>query len=362
MEDASKEDAPPADDIPGDGDTDAGDIPDDSDKVAETSIQANMRALRKAKNELAAKAKAEQERADKLQKELEKVNTGEAIPDVLLEKEARIAELEPLEKIVKLKTSREYQERFTKPLQEIQTKLEAVAESYAIPKEVLKQALNIQNPAELNRFLMTKVHLDELGALDVKQLVNQARELTAGAIQAEQEPVAAMEKLIADAEVARLAREKEESAIVASSARKGYAQAVALDKKENLFPELVYREDDAEHNKNWAKPIDAKAQAEYGKMVKLLRESGLKRLPEELAVALARAARFLAAGPVLANTRQQALDYATAIEENTRREAAYERPAFGGGTQSRGYAPQQRDKPMTPESMADELLNTVVLR
>lgn len=305
---------------------------------------------------------AKQQRAEieaKLKETEKKLNlyeTGEILPEALQEKEQRINELERYEKLLSLKTSPHYQEKYIRPLTQIQDRLGEIAKDYAIPVEVMQQALSIENRAELNRFLSS--HFDDVGALEVKQLVDQAKALQTEAKQAEAEPQTALQKIMEEAEAARVARRKQDLQVMSQVSKDAWVDSLLEIRNEGDAVELIHKEGDTEYNQTFVDPIIKAAAQEYGKLVTLLAHNGLEKLPKDLAQALARMCQLAHASGVALHTRNEAVRRAEELETNVKRTTNYLRPQIGSAN-GHGNAPLPK-QPASPREAAEQLLNKVM--
>lgn len=262
-----------------------------------------------------------------LNEKVKKYESGETIPEPLQRLTDRVNQLEKYEKIVSFKTSPEYVEKYGKPIEESVNRLEQLAADYEVPMSEIQKAIGTENEAQLNRMLSD--NFDPVGALEVKQLVTKVRDVSKAAIQAEQDPVAAMEQL--RQENARVSQVKERQKLEAISGKSKDAWNRTLNqiKAEGKLHQLILKEGDSEHNKNYAEPILQKASGEYVKLLKGLVANGLQSLPDELADALAKMVQYSQALAIEAPARVAAEQFADELLENTRRTNSHVRPTVG---------------------------------
>lgn len=324
---------------------------------ADKSTATNFKNIRKVLHETKSVLSTKEQELQKTKEELEKYKTGEVLPDALQEKEAEIARLSKYEKIVSLKTAPEYQERYVKPLTEIQKQLTAIANDYKIPANQLISAVNVRNQAELNRFLSS--HLDDGGFLEVKQLIKQAQSLQDQAAEAEKEPVTAMQQLIEDGKRARELKMAKDRESIKTTVRNVWDEAFNEVKEEGKAIELIYKDDDPEYNKTYVEPIVKQAAQEYGKAVTMLAENGLEKMPKELGKALAKAFLLAHASATSLETRSEAVNQAEQLLRNQARSARIYRPAVGSMAPGAETTPQA-SKPTTPLEAGRGLINNVL--
>jgi len=329
--------------------------PEEEDNKAPEHIKKNIKNLRGLVKKFKDAATEKEAAYLATQAELEKYKTGEVLPQEIVQRESRIAELEKYEKIVSLRTSPEYQNTFVKPLTQIKERLGAIAQDYHLPPEVINQAVNIQNEAELNRFLSN--HFDGVGALEVKTLINNAKGIQADAFAAEQQPAQALAQLMQEQEAAITAKRMQNKQAMADISRSTWGEALANIKKEGKAHELIYKEGDPEHNQKFVDPVVGAAAGEYGKLVSMLAEHGLEQLPKDLAYALSRMTLLAHASAVAIGTRDAAMQRMDELNGALTRKTSYVRPSIGTQMAGRGgEAPTKQ--PMA--NALDSILSKVV--
>lgn len=323
------------------------------------SVTVNFKKVRKVLRETKTQLSTTQEDLKKAREELDRYKTGEVLPDALQEKEAEITRLSKYEKLLSLKTSKEYQDKFVAPLTEINSKLEEIAKDYNIPPEVMSRAMKTSNRAELNRFLAQ--HFDDVGALEVKQYINQVQDLQHKASEAEQEPQTALQQLIREGEQAREQKMLQTHKELQTTVRSIWSNTLDELAEEGKAQELIYRKDDVEHNKNIVDPIVKHASAEFGKLIKDLVAGGLERLSPEAGKALAKTFLLGSASAVAMATREAVARHADEMESNNSRLRKIYRPPVGSMTPGAETVSQER-RPMTPVEAGRGLINSVLAK
>lgn len=322
----------------------------------------NFKRLRTKLRETSTTLNTYKEENEKVKAELEKFKTGEVVPDLLQEKENEIARLSRYEKLHNLKMSPAYQEKYLKPLGTNQTKLKEIAKDYGIPDEHLdhfvNDALSFTNRADLNRFLSD--HFDEVGAMEVKDLISKTKDLQGAAREAEKEPVKMLQEIESEYERVKEIRHVERVNQIRDRSKDAWTKSLQQIRAEGRIEELIFKDNDPEHNEKWAKPIVTKAAQEYGKLVTMLAtECGIENLPDEVAYALARMTQLAHASAAAVETRNAAMQYANELETNTRRTSGMVRPPIGsaGAGSNTGAA---RPAPASPTEAAEHLISKVL--
>lgn len=331
----------------------------ESDETKEHPGAGDFKRLRGALKEANTNLAAVREEKERLQADLEKYKNGEAFPDILQEKENRIAELSRYEKLVALKTSKEYREAYIRPLSVLETKLTDYGKEYNVPPEVMNKILNAKTTPELNRLL--EDHFDSVGALEVKQIIGNVRELQAKAREAEAEPAQELEKLQEQHQAIETQRREQRRSSVIARSKDAWVNALTTVQKEGKITPLVYRENDSEFNERYAVPLRTKAAQEFSRIMTELINNGLEDLPEEAATALANYVLHAHASAVNFEFGKAALNYADEVEKHAHTLAPILRPDIGGS--GSGTAPATTSKPIdSPQAAASAILQRHVLR
>lgn len=306
--------------------------------------------------QLVDEVKAEKAR---LEEENNKYKTGEAFPEVLQEKENKIAELTRYEKLVSLKTSKEYQEAYIKPLSTLENKFVEFGKEYSVPEAVMKQALNLKTTPEINQFL--EEHFDGIAALEVKQVLKDMQGIQQRAREAELEPAKEIEKLKEQHAAIEQGRKVQIRNTIVAKSKDAWVKALSTVQQEGRITPLIYKENDSEFNQKYSIPIRTKAAQEYGKLVAELTEHGLEDLSDEAAVALANYVLHANASAINFEFGKAALTYADDLERSATRLTSILRPDIGGAGGDLGPSPQAK-APDSPQAAAQALLTNHVLR
>lgn len=334
---------------------------DDIDEISDDPIKENYLKLKtKAKEArqtlketLTAKATADAE--------LEKYRTGEIVPELLKKQEQRIEELSKFEKLHNLKASDEYQERFVNPINTNTEKLKQIFTDYNVPEdqltEAVNHALNAPTTAHLNAFLSE--NFDLVGAQEVKELINNTKQLQADAKLAEAEPSRTLEHLQQESASIKAIRETQRVNKIQEVAKGSWIETLQNIRSEGKIPELIRKESDPEFNQKFVDPILTHSASEYGRLVTALAKEGLTELPKDLAKGLANMILRATAQGIAFEARDVALERLGEIESSASRVNSLFRPQVGGGVP--GNRPQAVPNiDMTPKDAASILVNQVL--
>lgn len=320
------------------------------------SKQINFRAMRKKLSETTKTLEEIAAQKKELEEKLQKVETGEELPEVIKEKDLKIAELEKYQQLHALKLSPAYKEKYVKPIAEVKQRLGEIAADYEIPSEVLAEALNITNRRDLNGFLAE--HFDDIGALEVKELITKAQTIAEEAKAAEEIPSQALSQIEEEHKKLEEVRVAQSRQRIKETARDAWVDSLIQIRQEGKIKELISKETDTDYNKRVVEPILTAASSEYGKLVRMLAENGLTDLPKELAFALARTVHLAHASAVSIESRARAEAEAAELKTNMARTTKYLRPPIGSSSAS--PAPVTSKAPSSLSEAADMILNSVL--
>ena len=340
-------------------DTD-GDSTEELTEEVSAAARESFKALQSKFKEVKKTLKEKQKEAEEAKRRLEEIDTGRALPKVVEEKENEIKRLKPYEEIVNLKSSKEYQEKYVKPLDERRTRLKNIFTDYEIPAEVQDQlidrAINTNSERELNEFVAE--NFDPVGALEVKGIINAVKGLTKEAQEAEKSPAQVLAKLQTEGAQVREAADRERKIKIYENAKGSWRNTLGRIRGEGKLLELIPRDNDPEFNEKFVAPILKQASQDFEAMVKELAEAGAQNIPETTLNALA--ASFLqahATGMAVA-TRDNALKHIQALEQGADRLTGLIRPNVGGGV-SRGPSAAPA-RALTPQEEAQSITQSIL--
>lgn len=337
--------------------------PDEIDQIPEDPERENYIRLRTKAKEAVKTAKELTAKKAELEAELERYKTGEVVPEILQEKENKIAELSKYEKLYNLKSSEEYREKYVKPISANTEKLKQIFKDYGVDDSELDAAishtLSLDNKAQLNAFLSE--NFDSVGASEVKEIVQGMKALQAEAKTLEAEPESMLTRLQEESEQIRQAEEARRFSSITETAKTSWVESLLDIRQEGKLTELIRKENDPAFNEKFVDPILTHSAQEYGKLVTALAKGGLKEMPKELAKGLANMVLRATAQGIAFEARDVALNRLEQIESSATRINQLLRPQVGGGVQSSSPPPQQ-PKELTPQAAAAELVNSILLK
>jgi len=326
----------------------------------------HFKRLRTSHSELKKTAADLKKERDELSAKLNKYDTGEIVPEVLKQKDEEITRLSKYEKLVNLKASKEYQEKFVTPIQATTAKLKEMFAEYGVPPEELdnavNRAINTGNMVDLNRFLQEHFGNDQLGAIEAKTLVLKTKEIQQQAAEAEKEPAQMLESLQKESEAVLQVKEQNRKNKIVTSAKSSWVESLEEIREEGKLVELIHKEDDPEFNKFYPDVLIPEAAKEYGKLVTELGRLGAEDLPKPLAKALAKMVLMSYCSGVSADTRNRAIEGFDELSKNLPRQHTMMRPPIGGGVPRGANGNPMPAKIATPEQEARNILNGVLAK
>ncbi len=339
-----QEPEPAKQDLAIDDEPDMSDIPDDPKAENWKKAREALRNERKAIKTLS-------KDFETTKSKLERYEKGEVVPEIITAKDIRISQLEKFETVVNGRLSEEYQTLVVKPAGEKNAALSKLADDYQVPENIREQLLQkiveTENEKERNS-LITRYFPDAIGATKVESLVKELHELGGLALDMEKKPAEVMQTLQSQYQEKKQ-REAEVTANQFESVSKvSWTKALEKTAGEGLFPELILDPTNSEHNKV-AEKNQHRAGIQYGALVKKLHQNGLKTLPEDLAVGMARAIQLSIGSVGIAKQLAAANERIAQLEGNNGMIATYLRPGVNSNGNGRPPAPANDKGPTSPQ-------------
>lgn len=307
---------------------------DDVDRIIDikgTSAE-NMKRLRYKLKGTHSELQAAKTQLETLQQKVSQYESGHVVPEEIATLQSRIEELEPFQKIYSLETSPAYLEAVAKPREAIKNELVTLANDYKVSLEILDEAVSATNRAERNRLLGQ--HFDEVGALEAKSLITKLVEIGEKDVEYRKEPSAAMARLHATTQASLEAKRKSELDSITSVSKSAWSESlIALREEDHVA--LSFKDGDTEHNETIVRPLLNKASKDFGAVVKILAENGLKQLPQETSYIIARAIQLSHESAVLRLENSQIKEELQTLRRRVGDLNSLNRPgASGGGSSS----------------------------
>lgn len=268
-------------------------IPEDPTDEIEAAVdpkedpRVGMKKLREKYKTVNKKNKEYYAELEALKPKLKGYEDGTAVPEVVTALQKRIEELEPYEKAQNFKASTVYREKFAKPIREAQEKLKELAVNAEVDVDILNKAFAAENEIESNKIL-ANAFADPLSAIEAKGLIKSIKNVQDQAAEAEKDAVSSLARL--QEENDRIENEQKEKVRgeFLYNSKEAWSESLQHLRGEDRFPELKFVEGDTEHNEKIVRPILTKASQEFGRIVNACMQQGMKSMPKELGVAMAR--------------------------------------------------------------------------
>lgn len=284
----------------------------------------NMKALRtalKSSRDRVAELEAQMEAKDK---ELEKLAEIDSLKTQLQEKEERLQKLQSYEDVVSLYGTEGFKEKFYDSVDNLRNQAVEIAADYGVPAEVLDNAFKMTNQRQLNDYLSK--WFDTFAVQDIRNYIKEAQQIVADRAQAEAQPAKARELLlntIAKRKEAERVQSRENLKAAGTSA---WAEMVATYGNKDSGVALLQEKNGNKTHNSVREGILQGASKEFGKMLAVLADNGLKELPTSAARALA--ARYqLGESAAYAMVQAENLKKEVAeLKEELKKFTNYERP------------------------------------
>lgn len=324
-----------------DDEPDMSDVPEEENPAAENFKKAREAIRNERKNN-----KILTKEFNQVKSKLEKYEKGETVPEIIAAKDKRIQQLEQYETVVNGKLSDEYQTLVANPIKEKSGLLDKLAQDYQVPENIkgqlLEKIVSTDNEKERNA-LITKYFPDAIGATKVEALVKELHNLGQVALDLEKKPFETMQTIQAQYSE----KKRREAEVVASQfesvSKSAWNKSLEKTAKEGLFANLIIDPTNTEVSKI-AESNQHRAAIQYGALVKKLHENGLKTLPEDLAIGLARSVKLSIGGVGLAKELQAARSRIAELEGTNGMIATYFRPGVNTNGGSRAASNPGQDK------------------
>jgi len=299
---------------------------DDPDDANDPNQSLKFKTVRRKARELEQKLQEREARLAEIEQENIKYKSGEIPTEHLTQAQERIKELEKYEHLHNFRLSREYQQKYAQPFDAAVRAAKQIATDYQVNPRVVEEALGITDKRQLNSFL--KTYFDDVGALEVRAAIDNARQIQQSAQSAEQEPIAAFEAIKHEH------REQERVSAtlrvqnVQKTARSALTDALVEISANEEYPELTLRQGDEKHN-TISRAVVESAAKEYGKLVTALAAGGMTEIPPAVVKILAKRMLLSEAAGVMAASRAEHFRRAEEVLQNSQRRNPVFRPPVG---------------------------------
>lgn len=255
----------------------------------------------------------------------------------LQEATKRIGELEKYERLLGLKKSKAYKEKYIDGADNLLNQIKAIAKDYNVGADVIKKAVATGNRKDLNQLLAT--NFDSVAVNDVRPLVLELQQLLIDKRRAESEPDKVEAELIKSTELREKSEQESARIRMQNTVQEGWADILTLYSSEDSGAEVLREISGNDEHNTRRLGIVKKAATEYGNILGVLAKDGLRNISEDTAKALA--ARFQlaeVAGYLIAENTEQKEEL-TQLRSEIKKLRGYSRPLANGNSPRAGNEP-----------------------
>ena len=307
------------------------------DKKEEKKISNNAK-LRHALNRIKEEKTTLEQTYNTLKEEHEAYSKGEKLPEPI---QSRLTELEKYEKLHAFKMSREYNDHYVRPIEELEHQAASLSQEYQVDPRVLNEALQIDNKKARNAFLAR--HFDPVGALEMTGMLDKLINAYDARDFAEQNAEEELNRLRMSSQEADKQRRLQAAKRIEKIGVQGWGAALNELQGSQKFPELTLMEGNEQHNQ-FVRPILQSASQEVAKFMKFLTESGVENVPEEISKTISKWALLSHASSIMSRSRDAFGQKVDEIVQSSKRLTPLIRPQIGGGQANGAGAPQPQLK------------------
>lgn len=292
------------------------------------SKEENLKGLRNALSAERDRSKSLETELEETKRKLESVDDVDQLKAELAASKERIGELEKYEKLVGVKQSKEYREKYVDGIQSLLDEVSEIAKDYEVPNSVLKQAVAQSSRRQLNELLGE--HFDAVAVGDVRPIILKIQKLLQEKKSIDDGPIEAEEQLLkAGEEKEKIAQEKARKSIQ-NTVQDEWANSLVLYTGEDSGVDILKEvPGDNEHNKTRAELIN-KAATEYGGALSKLVTRGLRELPADVAQEFASRFQLAEVAKHLLAERAALQERLDDLEDKFKKQKAYNRPMSAG--------------------------------
>lgn len=292
----------------------------------------NMKALRTALKTSRDRVSELEAQMEAKNKELEKLAQIDELKTQLQERDERLKKLQSYEDVVSLYGTEGFKEKFYDSVDELRNQAVSIASDYGVPAEVLDTAFRITNQRQLNDYLSQ--YFDTFAVQDIRGFIKDAQQIVADRQRAEAEPAKARELLLTTVAKKREAERVQSRENLKAAGTSAWADMVATYGNHESGVALLQEKQGNKTHNAVREGILQGASKEFGKMLAVLADNGLKELPHDAARALA--ARYqLGESAAYAMVQAENLKKEVAeLKEELKKFTNYQRPLSNGKVNS----------------------------
>lgn len=242
----------------------------------------NLRNALKASNfrvsELETELKAREE-------ELKKLDTVSELEAQLQEANAKLEKLQKYEDIIGLYGTEGFKEEYYDKVDNLKADIMSIANDYGVTEDVIDQAIKITNQKQLNEYLGQ--YFDVYSVQDIRKNIKEIQGVLEARDEAENNPVKTREYLLTNFAKKKDAQDRQNRENIKLASMSAWTEMSETYSNPASGVEILQeKRGNKEHNDTRAGILNTSSQ-EFGKMVAVLSDYGLRSLPSNVARALA---------------------------------------------------------------------------
>lgn len=242
------------------------------------NIRNALKASRNRVSELETELKAKEE-------ELQKLDTVTELEAKLEEANSKLEKLQKYEDIVGLYGTEGFKEEYYDKVDSIKSNIMNLANDYNVSEDVINRALTITNQRQLNEYLGQ--YFDVYSVQDIRKDIKEIQDIVSKREEAERNPVQTREYLLTNFAKKRDAMDKQSRENIKLASMSAWTEmSETYSNPQSGVAILQEKRGDSEHNETRMGILNNSSQ-EFGKLVAVLADNGLRSLPSNVARALA---------------------------------------------------------------------------
>ena len=242
----------------------------------------NLRNALKASNNRVSELETEIAAKEEELKKLESVSELEA---KLAEANAKLEKLQKYEDIIGLYGTEGFKEEYYDKVDNIKKDIMSLANDYGVGEDIINQAIQITNQRQLNEFLGQ--YFDVYSVQDIRKSVKEIQGILSAREEAENNPVKTREYLLTNFAKKKDAMDKQSRENIKLASMSAWTEmSETYSNPASGVDILQEKKGNKEHNETRLGILNNSSQ-EFGKLVAVLTDNGLRSLPSNVARALA---------------------------------------------------------------------------
>lgn len=242
----------------------------------------NLRNALKASNNRVSELETEIAAKDE---ELKKLDSVSELESQLAEANAKLEKLQKYEDIIGLYGTEGFKEEYYDKVDNIKSDIMSLATDYGVGEDVINHAIGITNQRQLNEFLGQ--YFDVYSVQDIRKNIKEIQGILNAREEAENNPVKTREYLLTNFAKKKDAQEKQNRENIKLASMSAWTEMSETYSNPSSGVEILQeKKGNKEHNDTRLGILNNSSQ-EFGKLVAVLTDNGLRSLPSNVARALA---------------------------------------------------------------------------